>query len=137
LSYFLLKILKITPHEQLQEMALDEGVGLQFNHSIDVFQAFLQNEKFAKRFMILKHLAATGWSNDEVYVKQKMDEYEHKTIAELADFENSEKPIQLDFYNQMEFPVSFQFALFFTFYTPIVGRFIGLGFNYLKIRLKR
>jgi hypothetical protein len=135
ISFFLLKILRIMPKQQIIQKAKHLGFELTIEPEVNVLEDFLQQEKKEKRLLILNHLAATGWVGDKQYALGKMNEYESIEVKNLANFEDREKHILRDFYGQMEFPYQFQFALFFTFFAPIAFRFLTLAFNILKLKI--
>ena len=138
LSFFLLRILNIVPNKLVYQKAKVAGVELNIASELsrNELENFLKVEQDTKRYLILYHLAATGWITDENHAMEKMKEYENLSVKEISHMEEREKPIEPDLYSQMEFPISFQIALFFTFYTPLLFRFGRIGLGYLKKKVK-
>ena len=138
LSFFILKILNIYPNSQILSKSKENNIKLSlpkgfFKNEIEIFQA---QEIATKRKIILTHLAATGWLRTEEEGLSKMKEYEDKSIKEIALIDWLEKPVDPDYYQQLDFPLVFKIALFFTFYTPFLSRFAMMAVSWAKYKIK-
>ena len=66
-----------------------------------------------------------------------MDMYENMTWSEISEIEDREDVVDSNLYQQTEFPYLFQFAMFFTFYTPLMIRFLYSFGQYVKMYLTK
>lgn len=69
-------------------------------------------------------------------IQQEMERLQHQGFDQYQERMSSYDKFDVDLYEQMEFPYSFQFALFFTFYTPLVIRLLRLSLQYVKYKVK-
>lgn len=138
LSFFTLKILQITPNPLILSTAKSSKITLKLpkNFLKSPKDLFTVKEKANKRKILLSHLASTGWLESVQKGIQKMNEYEHKTVKEVIQVERMERNIRGEFYRQLDFPTEFQICLFLAFFAPFVSKFLALGWNYLKFKVK-
>ncbi|CAI2370561.1 unnamed protein product [Moneuplotes crassus] len=137
LSFFTLNLLSITPNLQIKRAASVANIRLEMGEDFfhDEMEIFKEIQRSTHAKIALQHLASTGQLSDSDQAREKIELYKNSPVKQIILMERTENIISKEMYQQLDFPIEFQLALFVAFFTPFIAKFGGALWSYLKYKI--